>query len=122
MLVLPLVLPLLLPLVLPLLLTSILEDNYLKLLLLTSILYLMLLIPEADLKWLVLPLFLTLIPEAAHKLLVLLMLEADLRQLVLLLVLSEDTFYLMSMSCPIIETWYLIEPMLLNNIRLLTSM
>ena len=71
-------------------------------------------IPEAALKWLVLPLFLTLIPEAAHKLLVLLMLEADLKQLVLLLVLSEaammvvvvlnKTLYLMSMSCPIIET------------------
>ena len=81
---------------------------------------------------LVLPLFLTLIQEAAHKLLVLLMLEADLKQLVLLLVLSEatmmvmmvlnTTLYLMSMSCPIIETWYLIEPKLLNNIRLLTSM
>ena len=36
-------------LVLPLLLTSILEDNYIKLLFLTLILYLMLLIPEADL-------------------------------------------------------------------------
>ena len=44
---------------------------------------------EANLNMLVLPLFLTLIPEAAHKLLVLLMLEADLKQLVLPLVLSE---------------------------------
>ena len=88
---------------------------------------------EADLKWLVLPLFLTLIPKAAHKLLVLLMFETDLKQLVLLLVLSEATMmvvavlntilYLMSMSCPIIENWHLNKAdTVFNKIKFLTMM
>ena len=78
------------------------------------------LILEADLITLVLPLFLTLIPEAAHKLLVLLLVLSEAAMMVV--VVLNKTLYLMSMSCPIIETWYLIEPKLLNNIRLLTSM
>ena len=56
---------------------------------------------------LVLPLFLTLIPEAAHKLLVLLLVLSEAAMMVV--VVLNTTLYLMSMSCPIIETWCLIE-------------
>ena len=89
-----------------------LEDD-LELLFLTSILYLMLLIQEADLnmlvlllfltsipeaalKWLVLPLFLTLIPEAAHKLLVLLLVLSEATMMVV--VVLNTILYPKSMS------------------------